>query len=253
MKIKFWGTAAGLAEANRYCTSVLIEISGEYYILDFGAPVEYLIKKENIPVSKIKAAFVTHMHADHVASLTCFSKLYAKFTDFLYPDAHTELYLPDGIEVFHSWLDMISLDMSERMEIKKINEGEIYHSDTVRVRAIRTEHLSRLGLDKPSYAFVMECEGKKVLFTGDLTEDLHDFPRGEQYDLAVCELGHGNVADIKRCITEANCKQTVFYHMSSDEELVRKLGINRIEMMQNEAENLGVICQFAYDGMEVEL
>lgn len=253
MKIKFWGTAAGLAEANRYCTSVLIEISGEYYILDFGAPVEYLIKKENIPVSKIRAAFVTHMHADHVTSLTCFSKLYAKFTDFLYPDAHTELHLPDGIDVFQAWLNMISLAMSDRMDIKKIAEGEIYHSDTVRVKAVRTEHLSCLGLDKPSYAFVMECEGKKILFTGDLTEDLHDFPHGERYDLVVCELGHGNVADIKRCITEADCKQVIFYHMSSDEELIQKLGVNRIAMIENAKEDLGADCKFAYDGMEVEL
>ena len=250
MKIKFWGTAAGLAEAHRHCTSVLIEINDAYYILDFGAPVEHLIAKEKIEIGKIKAAFVTHMHADHAETLVSFAKLYAKFTDFLYAPASVRLYRPDGVNAFYAWLEALNLDMSERMEMIKIEEGIIFDSEALRVKAVRTEHL---GKDKPSYAFVFEAEGKKVLFTGDLVGDFHDFPYGEQYDLIVCELAHGEMHELKSCLERARCGNVIFYHMTSEATLIEKLGVNRIGVLEADKDSLGFHYQLAYDGMEIEL
>lgn len=250
MKIKFWGTAAGLAETNRHCTSVLIEINDAYYILDFGAPVEHLIAKEKIEIGKIKAAFVTHMHADHAETLVSFAKLYAKFTDFLYAPSAVQLYMPDGVNAFCAWLEALNLDMSERMKMIKIEEGIIFDSEALRIKAVRTEHL---GKDKPSYAFVFEAEGKKVLFTGDLTGDFHDFPYGEQYDLIVCELAHGEMHELKKCLERARCDEVVFYHMTSEASLIEKLGVDRIGLLEADKDSLCFHYKFAYDGMEIEI
>jgi len=44
MKITFLGTSHGYAEKNRFTSSTLIETAGHSYILDAGAPVEWLTK-----------------------------------------------------------------------------------------------------------------------------------------------------------------------------------------------------------------
>jgi len=250
MKISFWGTAAGLAEKNRYCTSICIEVDNEYYILDFGAPVEYLIAQHNICVEQIKAGFVSHMHSDHAEALAAFAKLYAQFTDFLYADARTELYMPEGIDELNDWLNALHLDMSDRMVIRKISAGVIYQNDKLRVEAIRTEHM---GKDIPSYAFVFSAGGKRILFTGDLCSDLHDLPCDCSYDLVVCEIAHGNVMDIIRCINQSLGKKVVFYHMSTDRALLEKLGRDRLTELKNAKSDLNKPFEVAYDGYEIEL
>ena len=251
MKIKFWGTAAGLAEKGRYCTSVLIETSGNYYILDFGAPVEYLIKNDGIDMSKIKAGFITHMHTDHAASLTSFAKLYAEFTNFIYAPASVDIFMPSGIDAFKSWLDALNLSMSDRMTITKINEGTFYDDGNLKVSAIPTDHMKAIG--QPTYAFVFEAEGKKVLFTGDLAGDFHDFPIGEHYDLIVCELAHGDVKSVERCVRESDCERVIFYHMSTDPFVLEKLGVDRTQTLKDASKNFDFSSEFAYDGYETEV
>ncbi|MBR5507480.1 MAG: ribonuclease Z [Clostridia bacterium] len=251
MKIKFWGTAAGLAEKDRYCTSVLIEIQDSYYILDFGAPVEHLVSRDRIELSKIKAGFITHMHPDHVDCLTSFAKLYADFTNFIYAPASVDIFMPAGIDEFKNWLNAMNLAMSERMTMTKIEEGTFYDDGTLKVTAIKTEHMKALG--QPTYAFVFEAEGKKVLFTGDLTDDFHDFPIGDHYDLIVCELAHGDVKSVERCVTESDCERVIFYHMSTDPIILNKIGVDRTQTLKDASRNFDFTCEFAYDDYETEV
>ena len=250
MKIKFWGTAAGLAEKGRYCTSIRIEVGGSYYILDFGAPVEYLIANDGIDISKIRAGFITHMHPDHVDALPAFAKLYAQFTSFIYAPASVDLYMPSGIDAFLSWLEALNLEMSERMRFHLISEGLIFDDGALRVHAVRTEHL---GKDKPSYAFVFEADGKRVLFSGDITADFHDFPRGGHYDLVVCEIAHAEMASLKSCLSGTDCGHVIFHHMSTAPTLLEKLKLDRIQILRDEKESLGFSYSLAYDGMEIEV
>lgn len=250
MKIKFWGTAAGLAEKNRYCTSVLIETGGGYYILDFGAPVEYLIANENIDRAKIRAGFITHMHSDHAETLVSFAKLYASFTDFLYAPSSVEVYMPSGTAEFRNWLAALNLDMSERFKTVEIKEGLFYDTEFLKVSAIRTEHL---GKNKPSYAFVFEADGKKVLFTGDLTEDFRDFPFVEGCDAIVCELAHGEMTSVAEHLQASGCKRVVFYHMSEDAYIVEKIKVDRIGIIKSLKEKLDFDFEIAYDGFETEI
>ena len=250
MKIKFWGTAAGLAERDRYCTSMRIEVGGEYYILDFGAPVEYLIAKEGMDLSSIRAGFVTHMHSDHVDGLPSFAKLYAQFSTFIFAPASVDVYLPSGIDAFYAWMRALNLDMCDRLRLHPIREGEIFNNGKLRVTAIRTEHL---GKDKPSYAFTFEAEGKRVLFSGDITADFHDFPRSLPCDLIVCELAHGRIDALTSCLSGVGCRRVIFNHMTTDPKLVSKVGVDRIKLLEEKKDALPFSYQLAYDGLEIEV
>lgn len=70
LKITFLGTAHGFADIGRYNPSTLIEIGEKLYVLDAGAPVDYILVNMRKKLENIKGVFITHMHEDHVTSLS---------------------------------------------------------------------------------------------------------------------------------------------------------------------------------------
>jgi hypothetical protein len=70
------------------------------------------------------------------------------------------------------------------------DSGVVFDDGTLKVTAIPTQH------HVPSYSFLLEAEGQRILFTGDLKHPSVDFPKVEgRVDLAVCEGAHFLVTD----------------------------------------------------------
>lgn len=103
-----------------------------------------------------------------------------------------------------------------------VNEGLVYDQYGIRVTAIRTEHC---GKDIPSYAYMIETDnGKRVLFTGDLAYDFHDFPeiaKKESFDLIVSELVHLSAVKAAGIIKDVKTRLLIFSHLG--EHNVRSL------------------------------
>ena len=53
IKITFMGTSHGYAEKEQFTSATLIEISDFYYLLDVGAPVEWIMVNADKPFDKI--------------------------------------------------------------------------------------------------------------------------------------------------------------------------------------------------------
>jgi len=72
-------------------------------------------------------------------------------------------------------------------------EGETVFDDGVlRVTAYPVRHCPH------SHAFLLEAEGKRIVFTGDLSRDLSDYPRvatETPVDLVVTEAAHGRLSE----------------------------------------------------------
>ena len=72
-------------------------------------------------------------------------------------------------------------------------EGAIIFDDgTLRVTAYPVRHCPH------SHAFLLEAEGKRIVFTGDLSRDLSDYPRvatETPVDLVVTEAAHGRLSE----------------------------------------------------------
>ncbi len=216
IKFHTLGTSHGAAEVGRSCSVNILEVDGQYYVFDCGGNIETKMKDLSMPMGNVKAVFISHMHEDHVGSLSAIAK---HFMFYLRAGERVRILMPEkeGIAAFRAWL--LALHLGEEnlasLLFEEIAEGEIYRDEAVTVRAIRTKHLA--GGAFPSYAFIMEAEGKRILYTGDLAYDFSDYPtliENERYDLVVSELVHfdpeANLADLKR----TNTKKLVFTHMS---------------------------------------
>ena len=73
IRITFLGTSHGVPEKDRFCSSTLIEIGDDRYLVDMGGPVTETLIRRDIPLETIKAVFITHPHGDHTNGLIGFA------------------------------------------------------------------------------------------------------------------------------------------------------------------------------------
>jgi hypothetical protein len=71
----------------------------------------------------------------------------------------------------------------------------------------------------PSYAILLEAEGKRVLFTGVLSNEVKkdDFPKvglEEETNVIICEMAHFGVAEICPYMERAKTGQWWFNHVN---------------------------------------
>ena len=108
-----------------------------------------------------------------------------------------DIYLPDlmGAEYIKGLVSALEgkpLD-EKRMRFHLMDENAVYEDEHIRITPFPTKHID-LGL-RPSFAYLVEAEGKKVIFTGDLSGGLKgdDFPQyalDHKIDLMILEMAH---------------------------------------------------------------
>ena len=187
MKLTFFGSSHGVPEPGRRCASILIEVGENRYFIDMGTQsIEKLIDRK-IPIDCVKAIFVTHMHGDHTDGLISFVDL----CNWYFKTANPTFYLPgDALKaksVIESWLSCNGSEIRP-FDFRQVTEGKLYDDGIIRLTAYKTMHTA------DSYAYLMEAEGKRVLFSGDLKgRTAEDFPLQaleNGLDLAICECAH---------------------------------------------------------------
>lgn len=215
MKLYTLGTSHGATEKGRSCSVNLLEVSGSYYLFDCGGDAEAKLTDIGLAGS-VRAIFLSHMHIDHVAGLPALAKRY--ILHYNKQGSHAEVFFPEeeGIEPFLSWLRAThySLDRLDSFEMRVIREGEIYRDENITVTAIRTRHIKDGEI--PSFAFTVEGEGKRFLYTGDLSGSFEDYPEvvfERDFDLILSELVHFNVEKNLPKIRESRTKRLVFTHL----------------------------------------
>lgn len=192
MRIIFLGTSHGAPEPNRRCSSILIEIGEARYLIDMGTQsIEQLVTRGIRPES-VKACFITHMHSDHADGLLSFLGLYSS----RHKNANPAFYLPGDTErcaaAIKEWLACLGVEMRP-FPFVHVDDGFVYQDESITLRAYRTKHIDQ------SFSYVLEAEGKRVYFSGDLGSPaimenpiadmpLEEFDKG--FDLAILELAH---------------------------------------------------------------
>jgi ribonuclease BN (tRNA processing enzyme) len=102
---------------------------------------------------------------------------------------------------------------------KVFTEGVIYDDGYAKVTAIPTKHCPPM----PSYAFIFEAEGKRVVFSGDLSQFFrgNDFPKvvlEEDVDLFVCEMAHFGEEHIAPYLEKCRARRVMFNHYQPQKE-----------------------------------
>lgn len=213
MRIIFFGSSHGVPEPNRRASSALVEVGKNRYFIDMGTQsIEELITRR-MPVESIKAIFITHMHGDHTDGLISFLDL----CSWYFKKADPVVFLPepfeDTIAAMKAWLKCTGVDMRP-FRFSKVEEGLLYQDGSISIWAFRTQHCAS------SYSYLVEAEGKRVLFSGDLSGHgpQTDFPVSvleAPLDLAICESAHfPATAYLPIFEGQTSLKQLCFNHYS---------------------------------------
>lgn len=207
MKITFLGTAPGVPVKNRRFSSVLIESGNNLYLFDAGSGVVNTMTDMGIDITAIRSVFITHAHLDHMNGIIDLADLINWSATF--SSASVDYYLPEAvaIDLVKSYLTTLSAPMSEESNrFHAYGEDFIYDDGIIRVTPYPNGHLKKDS--RPSYSFLIECEGKRILVTGDLSQNLEarDFPsvaKTVRCDVIISELAHFDLptvlAELKSC------------------------------------------------------
>lgn len=242
MKLLFAGTSHGVPEADRFCSSIFVQLGEKTYIVDAGAPISSRLRHYGIPHHSVQGIFVTHLHGDHFNGLTEFCDLITWY----FKDTDPQILLPEerGVQLLETWTyTILPIPPEQRKPLRcaVYTPGVIYDDGTLRVTARPTRHTAH------SNAFLLEAEGKRVLITGDMSRNYPEYPdllNGEAYDLVICEAAHHECyADLAPMFAAAHTKRMIVTHINP----VKLDGIERLRPYLPFAYDL------AYDGMTVEL
>ena len=209
MKITFIGSSHGVPEANRKCTCIMIEAGGNVYFVDMGTSAIDGLRARNIPVDAVKGIFITHMHGDHTNGLPQFVDLITWY----FTSADPVICIPrlEAARIIGEWLDITMNEDKKEIRYRETAPGVVYDDGVLKVRAIPTKHIYK------SFAYLVEADGKKVLFTGDLANPAIDFPTAaleEDPDLIICESAHFPASDYAPIFDEYKPKKVCITHYS---------------------------------------
>jgi ribonuclease BN (tRNA processing enzyme) len=208
VKITVLGSASGISMPGRGHACVAVESGGALYLLDAGEPVGREVLARKLPIEKLRAVFVSHMHVDHVGGLLQMVKnfdLYHNHPEYLPQLDRVTIGLPaEAVEAVKEFF-VACYSFPERMKVRvdylPIAAGRFYEDEYVSVEAHRTTHLdgvARWLAAHPQYAgpkgeafsFEIRGEGKRVFYSGDLGKVDDIMPAARGADLLVLEFGH---------------------------------------------------------------
>ena len=242
MKIIFYGTSHGVPEPHRRCSSYILEIRGSRYLIDMGTNVIEELRRRGIPIETVRLAICTHPHGDHTDGIIQFADL----VNWYFKKADPEILLPDERlpAALKTWLTLNDNGKPPREDLRigAFGAGVAYEDENLRLTAIPTQHCVN------SYAFLIEAEGKRLLFTGDLRHPTADFPQvafETELDLIVCELAHFSPDDCIPVFDKTKAKRILHSHIHENRWAAALFGqINKPHPYEYGA---------AVDGLELEL
>ncbi len=221
MKIHFLGTLSGLWPIeNRRHESMIIEINDTYYLFDAGERCSKTAYLMGLDLEKIKKIVISHPHMDHIGGLgmmlydikmqSIWQNKPPKYSDI-------DLYICED----NPWLAYDKIlnfskkwDGGLRVNYHKITDGVVFEDENIRVTAFHNYHLGEPKDGKwRTYSFIIEAEGKKVVYTADIkTYEEMDSLIGDGCDALIGETGHHNYVEVCDYLRGKNIKNLFFTH-----------------------------------------
>ena len=210
MKITFLGTSHGIAEKNQFCSSALVSIGSRHYVIDAGAPIMTLLRNHDVAYEDVQGIFITHSHTDHFMGLVEFTYQINNFSRFEH--VNIPVFVPDEQRYKDMFLFLFGKpEFRGRLKYQVYEAGVIFDDGILKVTAIPVGHCPN------AHAFMLEAEGKRVVFTGDMRADLADYPQvitEKVCDLVVIEGAHYTFDkdSIVGILKNSKCKKMLVNH-----------------------------------------
>ena len=216
MKVTFIGTSHGVPAPDRYCSCTMLEVGGAVYFIDGGTSIADAILRHDKHPNDIRAVFTTHSHGDHINGILPLADL----VSWYYKEASVDIYMTQQ-DIIDAMTRLIEISIgaplaSGRVRFKLVNADFVYEDENIRVSLVPTRHMEYAG--RPAYSIVVEAEGKKLLFTGDMSQWLkkEDFPKiasEQDFDVVVSEMAHFTPEQVTPYMETCRTKEFWFTHV----------------------------------------
>ncbi|MBR4058978.1 MAG: MBL fold metallo-hydrolase [Lachnospiraceae bacterium] len=257
MKIHFLGTCAGTEPMpGRKHAAIAVEAGEQIYWFDAGEGCSYTAHLMGLDLLKVGKIIISHTHMDHVGGLGNLLWNIRKITAVRRQNPFqgaVEVYIPN----MESWEGLMLLLRNTEggfrtnypVSAVQVEEGVLFDDGVMKVTAIKNRHMAHVETDRClSYSYLMECEGKRLVYSGDVGkyEDL-DVLLNEYCDGLVIETGHFGI-DAARQYTADKYIGKIFFSHNGREILNTPIAAQ--EKINRYFGNNAIICE---DGMTVEL
>ncbi len=232
IELRFLGTCSGTEPMpGRHHSSLVLKIRDTWYWFDAGENCSHSAYTSGVDVSCVRAVFISHMHIDHIGGLANLMFVIDKVAGVT-KKPHTnnnsyDIFVPD-IQRFSSIKDIAYSWSGTRAAVNvgehEYRDGLVFEDERIRVTALHNTHLKETGeTGWHSYSFLIEAEGKRLVYSGDVSypEELDPF-LADGCDALIMETGHHKVAGVCAYAKERNVKKLYFTHHGR--EILRDIG-----------------------------
>ena len=244
MKITFLGTCSGTEPMpNRHHSSVIFEINDRYYWFDAGENCSHKAYTSGVDVSHVRAVFISHMHVDHIGGLANLMSVIRKVHRVTgvpqINDNCYDIFVP-SLKTLNSVKDVAGIPTAPCKGVNaiehEISDGLLFEDENIRVTALHNTHLKETG-EKGwhAYSFLIEAEGKRIVFSGDVgyVEELEPYV-ADGCDALIMETGHHAVSKVCEYVSARSVGKLYFTHhgreilrdVEAAEQLIATYGID---------------------------
>ena len=196
---------------GRKHVSFAIRVADQLYWFDAGEGCSYTAHTMGVDLLQCRAIFISHTHMDHIGGLGNLLWNIRKLDVMTgrFKGHHLDLYLPD-LRAWQALRDLLSLTEGQfgcdfTIEPRLVADGLLLDNGVIRVEACHTHHLPhRAGEPWLAFGFVIQCAGKKIVYSGD-TGGVDDFAGLlDSCDLLLVETGHHQPAALVEALIARN-------------------------------------------------
>ncbi len=198
MRVTLLGTGTPTPRPGSFGASTLVEAGPERLIFDLGRGSTIRLFQKRIPLGSITAHFITHLHSDHIVGLPDMWLTGWLGTPYASRKSPMVIFGPKGtVAMTENLTKAFSEDIRIRIDdenyppegvafaAKDIEPGPVYERNGVKVSAIEVNHGEKI---KPSFGYVVEYDGKKLVLSGDTKPDARVEKAAEGADLLIHEV-----------------------------------------------------------------
>ncbi len=214
MKIHFLGTGHGVPEKDRYCSCSVVTVNSKLYVIDAGISLYSALVHNGYDPKDVNGIFITHMHGDHVSGLVEFIDLFSWAKSLR--EFNPSIFVPTLAGKLALGSLAQAMDQGREVQINVYAEGVVFEDENVKVTAFKTKH------NAASHGFLLEAEGKRVYFTGDMIRDISDCPEflyNEKTDLVICESAHNRLPEISDKFNSMKTEKIIINHIAPKHSL----------------------------------
>jgi len=221
------GTAHGRPTHCRYHPATLLEIPQRSYLVDCGEPVAATMVRMGKDFNKLRAAFISHMHADHVGGLPVLIKLLGH--NLVAPDHEFSVFMPpEGKYPLLNWLQAMLVPpdyVRFKLEVTGVIEDEtVFEDEYATVTAARNGHMEGPGVaygdiewrcKANSFSYIFDILDRRIVFTGDLPSDFRYLGEllEDPVEVLVMEMTHVAPEEVLPFIGERDIGRVIFTHI----------------------------------------